>query len=267
MIKSNNLSEKNILDPVKVKNDRKNIIKALKTNWPRKFLQLALLILIVIFSINLFNIAKSANPEAYCPFGGIQALSSFFVNDSLACDMTTIQIALGLLLVIAVFSLGKLFCAYLCPLGYVNELLAKFRKFSNFKEVVVKDNSFLDKILRSVKYILLFVVFYISISSSELFCKQFDPYYALATGFKGEINMWMSFVALYILFIGCFFIKMFWCKYICPLGAITNIFKYFLSAIALVLIYYISFLLGFIWPWQLLLALICILGYTSEIFF
>lgn len=242
-------------------------MQASKTNWPRKFLQLAVLILIVIFSVNLFNITKSANPEAYCPFGGIQALSSFYVNDSLACDMTTVQIALGLLLMIAVFSLGKLFCAYLCPMGYVNELLAKFRNILNFKEIVVKDNSFPDKILRSAKYILLFVIFYISISSSELFCKQFDPYYALATGFKGEINMWMSFVALYILLFGCYFIKMFWCKYICPLGAVTNVFKYFLSAIALILIYYISFLLGLKWPWQILLALICILGYLNEIFY
>ncbi|MEN6619474.1 MAG: 4Fe-4S binding protein [Rikenellaceae bacterium] len=239
----------------------------LKTNWTRSLLQLSVLILIVVFSVKLLSFSKNSNPEAYCPFGGIQTLSSFFVNDSLACDMTTVQISLGILLVIAVFLLGKLFCAYLCPLGYVNELLAKLRKFSNFKEIVIKDDSFLDKVLRSIKYLLLFVVFYLSISSSELFCKQFDPYYAFATGFKGEVSLWMSLVAIYVLLIGCFFIKMFWCKYICPLGAISNIFKYLLSAIALVLIYYISFLLGLRWPWQLLLALICILGYLSEIFF
>ncbi len=228
---------------------------------------MAVLALIVIFSINVFDFTKSASVEAYCPFGGIQALASFFVNDSLACDMTTVQIAMGILLVFAVFSLGKLFCAYLCPLGYVNELLTKLRKFSNFKELVVREDSVLDKILRSVKYILLFVVFYISISSSELFCKQFDPYYAFATGFKGEISLWMSLTAIYLILIGSFFIKMFWCKYICPLGAINNIFKYLLSVIALFLIYYLSLLLGLKLPWYLLLASICIIGYLSEIFF
>jgi len=233
----------------------------------RIFIQFAILVLICFFALDLFDLSKNSNPEAYCPFGGIQALASFFVNDSLACDMTTVQIALGILLVFAVFSLGKLFCAYLCPLGYVNELLTKLRKFSNFKELVVMEDSVLDKILRSVKYILLFVVFYISISSSELFCKQFDPYYAFATGFKGEISLWMSLTAIYLLFIGCFFIKMFWCKYICPLGAINNIFKYLLSTIALFLIYYLSFLLGLKLPWFLLLASICIIGYLSEIFF
>ena len=233
----------------------------------RIFIQLAILFIICLFALDFFELSKNSNMEAYCPFGGIQALASFFVNDSLACDMTTVQIALGILLVFAVFSLGKLFCAYLCPLGYINELLTKLRKFLNFKELVVREDSVLDKILRSVKYILLFVVLYISISSSELFCKQFDPYYALATGFKGEISIWMSLTAIYLLLIGCFFIKMFWCKYICPLGAINNIFKYLLSAIALFLIYYLSFLLGLKLPWYLLLASICIIGYLSEIFF
>lgn len=48
----------------------------------------------------------------------------------------------------------------------------------------ITTGSIADKILRAVKYILLFWIFYMTISSSELFCKNFDPYYAIATGFK-----------------------------------------------------------------------------------
>ncbi|MGE0091778.1 MAG: 4Fe-4S binding protein [Bacteroidales bacterium] len=242
-------------------------MNSLKGNLTRKILQVAVLALIIIFSINVFGFIGNVNTEAYCPFGGIQALASYFLNDSLACDMTTIQIAMGILLVAAVFSLGKLFCAYLCPIGYINELLTKLRKLLGFKELVIRDDSISDKILRSFKYILLFVVFYISISSSELFCKQFDPYYAFSTGFQGEINLWMSLIAIYLILIGSFFIKMFWCKYICPLGAINNIFKYLLSVIALLLTYYLSFLFGLKLPWYLLLASFCIIGYLSEIFY
>ena len=39
-----------------------------------------------------------------------------------------------------------------------------------------------------------------TLSTSELFCKNFDPYYAAATGFHGEITLWMA-VALVILFL------------------------------------------------------------------
>lgn len=46
--------------------------------------------------------------------------------------------------------------------------------------------SIADKLLRVVKYVLLFTILYFTLSSSELFCKKLDPFYAVA-GFKGEI--------------------------------------------------------------------------------
>jgi hypothetical protein len=45
----------------------------------------------------------------------------------------------------------------------------------NFKELVIKNRSIADLLLRSIKHILLFISFYFVISSSELFCKIFDP--------------------------------------------------------------------------------------------
>jgi len=68
-------------------------------------------------------------------------------------------------------------------------------------------------------------VFYFTIESSELFCKNFDPYYAAATGLKGEITVWMALGAIALLMFGGLFVKMFWCIYICPLGAVSNIFR------------------------------------------
>ena len=95
--------------------------------------------------------------------------------------------------------------------------------------VEIRPGSIADRLLRAVKYALLFYVFYMSASSSELFCKNFDPYYAVATGFKGEITVWMTVISVALLFLGSFFVKMFWCKYICPLGALSNIFKFTLT--------------------------------------
>ena len=36
----------------------------------------------------------------------------------------------------------------------------------------------------------------------------------------------MSITSLVLLLLGGFVVKMFWCKYICPLGAASNIFKF-----------------------------------------
>lgn len=85
-------------------------------------------------------------------------------------------------------------------------------------QVEGSSGSIVDKLLRVVKYVLLFTILYFTLSSSELFCKKLDPFYAVATGFKGEIVLWMSLTSLTLLLLGGFVVKMFWCKYICPLG-------------------------------------------------
>ena len=59
--------------------------------------------------------------EAYCPFGGMQSLASYFSVHSLACSMTTVQIALGIALILAVVLFSKLFCSYICPIGTFTE--------------------------------------------------------------------------------------------------------------------------------------------------
>jgi len=213
----------------------------------------------------LFGRKGSFNPEAYCPYGGLQAFASFGVNHSLACDMSTAQITMGILLAISIILAGKLFCSYLCPVGFLDELLSKFRKYLNIREITIRDRTVTDIILRAIKYMLLFTVFYYSISSSELFCKQFDPYYALITGFKGEIKLWPALTAIYLLIIGSFFIRMFWCRYICPLGAISNIFRYFISTLIIIIIYLAASLAGYTLSWQYLFASLCITGYICEI--
>jgi len=235
--------------------------------WIRRVFQIVVIVFIIIFSCNLFNIGKNSNPEAYCPFGGIQAISTYSINNSLACDMTTVQILMGIALLLSVVFLGKIFCSYICPLGFLNELLIKLRDYCKIKAITIKERSVYDIILRSFKYLLLFLILYISISSSELFCKKFDPYYALATGFNGELNIWLSLTAIYLLIIGSVFINMFWCRYICPLGAINNIFKYFLTTLGILVFYSVLALIGLKLSWIILLAIICSAGYISEIIY
>lgn len=238
----------------------------IKLSLLRKSIQLAIIVAIALFAFKFAGKASTFNPESLCPFGGIQAISAYFITGSLACDMTTVQITLGILLLISAFLLGKLFCAYLCPLGFITEKLGRLRDKFQIKEIVVNDGSVIDSILRSIKYIILFIVLYISISSSELFCKQFDPYYASVTGFKGEINIWLALSAIYILLLGSFFVKMFWCKYICPLGAFMNISRFLLFGVSLILAYWLIQILGINLAWYFLAGAIILAGYILEIF-
>ena len=239
--------------------------KHFKKNWFRNLLQWGTLIAIIISLTSIFSKTPS-NPEAYCPLGGLEAFGSYLANNTLACSMTTVQILMGLTLGVGVVLFGKLFCGYLCPVGLVSEYMFKLRKKTKVKGIEIANGTVVDKILRSIKYILLFIIFYMTLSTSELFCKNFDPYYAVATGFQGEIVLWMAVAALAILFFGGFFIKMFWCKYICPLGALSNFFKFTISFISLIIVYIILIHLGINIPWVYILLVACLLGYILEVF-
>ncbi len=241
-------------------------MKKFQKNWFRHLLQWGTLIAIVIFLTKIFG-NEAADPEAYCPFGGLETLGTYLVAGSMACSMTTTQIMMGIMLAIGVILFSKLFCGYLCPLGWGGEYLAKLRSKVKIKEIIIKNGSILDKLLRSFKYILLFLTFYYTISGSELFCKNFDPYYAAATGFQGELTVWMAALAIAVFILGNFFVKMFWCKYICPLGGLSNIFKYAISFAVLVGVFALINISGLSVSWIYLLAAASLMGYLWEIIY
>ena len=234
-----------------------------KINYLRFILQWGILILLLYMLIRpLFDKAYLADFEAYCPFGGMQALGSFFKSNTLTCSMTTVQIVLGLALFVGVILLSKLFCSFICPVGTFTEWLGE-RARKMMMQITL--NGWVDRAMRLVKYALLFITFYFSVTSSELFCKKFDPYYAAFTGFSSDVVWYYAVPALILTIIGSFFIRQFWCKYLCPLSAITNMAVYALPMAVLALAWVLlnqAAGLNISWVW--LLGASCFVGFLLE---
>ena len=236
------------------------------SNWPKYVLQWGVLVALTLFLTGLIPGETAADPEAYCPMGGLQAFATYLAQNSLPCSMSSLQVMMGLALVAAVVLFSKLFCGYLCPLGTVQDIIKRLRVKFRIKSVKIANGSAIDKILRIIKYALLFLIFYMTVEESELFCKNLDPYYAVATGFQGEITLWMSIVSICVLVIGSLVVDMFWCRYLCPLGAISNSLKFWVWIGVLFGIYYIANVIGAGIPWAVLLGAFCIIGYLLEVF-
>ena len=92
---------------------------------------------------------------------------------------------MGIMLAAAVVLFSKLFCGYLCPLGTVQDLLAKARKGLGIKAVTVRNGSVADSVLRIFKYGLVFWIFYMTATASELFCKEPRPVLRRCDRFPG----------------------------------------------------------------------------------
>lgn len=235
-------------------------------NWPKFLLQWGVLGAIAASLTGIIPSETAVDPEAYCPMGGIQAIATYLANHSLPCSMTSMQIMMGLVLAGAVVLFSKLFCGYICPLGTVQDLLIRLRRHLKIKSIKIVNGSVADKILRIVKYALLFLVFYMTVGASELFCKNIDPYYAVVTGFQGELVLWMSITSVCVMLAGSFVVDMFWCRYICPLGAISNSLKFWVWIAALSALWFAVNAFGLELPWSILLGGFCLVGYLLEIF-
>jgi len=129
----------------------------------------------------------------------------------------------------------------ICPVGSISEWLGKLGDKWKVRRTI---SGLSDKILRSLKYILLFITFYISVTTSELFCKWFCPYFSVTSGFNPDVDIFMATVALVIVIFGSIFFRLFWCKYLCPINAISNIFRFFYIFVGITGVYFLIRFLG-----------------------
>ncbi len=209
-----------------------------------------------------FDRSFIADFEAYCPLGGMQALSSFLLTDTLACSMTENQIFMGIALLVGVVLFAKLFCSFLCPIGTLSEWLGKIgRKLHCY----YSPSGLLDRALRSLKYALLFLTFFFTLRSNELFCKEFDPYFAAFTGFGRDVVLWYALPALLITVVGSVFLRQFWCRYLCPLGAATNLLANAIPVAGVAGIYFLLGALGWKLSWVWLLGAVVVTAALLEI--
>jgi polyferredoxin len=201
--------------------------------------------------------------EACCPFGGLQAIATFFTNGALACSMDGMQVIMGSMLALSVILVSKLFCGYVCPVGTISEGLGRLGK--RFKLPKYEIGGISDMLLRSLKYILLFIVFYFTLGSNELFCKKFDPLFATVSLYGEDVTAWMATLAIVLLVAGALFFRQFWCRYLCPLGAISSAFKYFYVFVAFAAILIILNQADVNIDLVIILAILAFLAYMLEI--
>ena len=190
----------------------------------------------------LFGGGYVADFEAYCPFGGLSSIASKLNIDTMSCTMNEVQVLLGVGLLVGVVVIGKLFCSYLCPIGSITEWLGLLgQKWKIRREMPAT----IDRPLRLLKYALLFVTIYFTMTTSELFCKEYDPYFAVANLFQNtDIVLLYAVPATILAILGAIVFRLFWCKYLCPLGALSNIFLNVIPSAVLIAGFVAANLLG-----------------------
>ena len=170
-------------------------------------------------------IARPIGVDGYLPIAGIMNLKYFLVTH----HIPAIHPAAMFLLVIFLLSsllLKKSFCSWLCPVGTVSEYLWKLGHKLFHRNFTLP--RWLDIPLRSLKYLILAFFLYVVLTLSADALQSFllAPFGIIADvkmlnffrhiGIVG-IAVLASFVILSV------FIKNFWCRFLCPYGALMGI--------------------------------------------
>lgn len=163
--------------------------------------------------------------EGFLPISALISLKHWILTGTL----NTIHPAsvFILLAVIGVsLALRKAFCSWLCPIGTLSESLWMLGK-QIFKRNIALPR-WLDYPLRSLKYLLLFyfvnAIMQMDVASLTNFI--YSPYNKVA-----DIKMYLFFAnissfalwTIIILMLLSIFIKNFWCRFLCPYGALVGI--------------------------------------------
>jgi polyferredoxin len=126
--------------------------------------------------------------------------------------------------------LKKAFCSWLCPIGTLSESLWMLGKKLFGKNPNIP--WWLDYPLRSLKYLILFYFVY-SIWTMDVAALRhfiYSPYNKVA-----DIKMYLFFAnitsfalwTIVILMVLSVVVKNFWCRYLCPYGALLGVFSFF----------------------------------------
>ncbi len=131
---------------------------------------------------------------------------------------------------------GKAFCSWLCPIGFISEMIGDFgeKVYKKIFKRRIHLPKWIDYPLRSLKYLLLGFLFYsVFFLMTRIALQAFldSPYNIVADlkmyHFFADISQ-TALIILSVLFVLSIFIRNFWCRFLCPYGALLG-FVSFLS--------------------------------------
>jgi len=158
--------------------------------------------------------------HAICPLGGLENLWSWIAGKANIQKLFTGTMTLFFFSLFFALVFGRAFCGYICPFGALQEFLGKITR----KKFKVPEK--IDKYLRYLKYIVLVFVTVMAWITASIWISPYDPYTAFAHIWRTEElfnEMLIGFIILVIVVFASIFIDRFFCKYLCPSGAMYGL--------------------------------------------
>lgn len=171
-------------------------------------------------------VPRPPSVEAFLPISALVGLKRLVLTGSY--DMVHpagLTILLSALLIAFLFRKG--FCGWICPVGFVSNLA---ERGGRHLRLTFRLPVWLDLPLLSLKYLLL--AFFVYLILYRMTLAQIEAFHQTPYNLAADAKMLVFFLSpsglalgvMIFLVVISFFIRNFWCRYLCPYGAMLGLF-------------------------------------------
>jgi polyferredoxin len=193
-------------------------------------------VLVFILSLMAGRVEGSTSPEALCPFGGLETIVGFATGGTFVPHVHLSNVILAIAVLLVAFAARGAFCGWLCPLGFVQDLVAGASSTLQahvpglrraMRELGRRGAplAVLDRPLRLLKYVVLAWAVGGAAVYGVMVFRDVDPWSAFLE--LGRETASLGLLVLAIVLVASFFVERAWCRYACPLGAATGLVSRF----------------------------------------
>lgn len=188
----------------------------------RALTQLAFAALIISAAVRHQLEKGTASVDALCPFGAIETLFTWVTAGHFVNHIHQSNMVLGLSVLVATVLVGNAFCGWVCPFGAFQDALTWVKRKLHVHTVHIP--RVWDARLRWGRFVVLAVIVWMSATTARLWFSDYDPYLTVfSLRWLFEFNartMLLQLTILAVVVAGSLLVERFWCRYLCPLGAV-----------------------------------------------
>ncbi len=164
-----------------------------------------------------------AGVDFLCPFGGLETLYSLLAGDGFLRHTAASSVILLVGMLVMAVAYRRSFCGNLCPLGTLQGLFgAAGRRLLRRRLTVPRA---VDRVARYLKYAVLVFFALWTWQAAELVLRPYDPWVAWAHLTSADLltTYGIGFAVLVVSLAGSLVYERFFCKYLCPVGALLGL--------------------------------------------
>ena len=164
-----------------------------------------------------------AGVDFLCPFGGLETLYSLLTGDGFLRRTAASSVILLVGMLVMAVAYRRSFCGNLCPLGALQGLFgAAGRRLLRRRLIVPRA---IDRVARYLKYAVLVFFALWTWQAAELVLRPYDPWVAWAHLTSPELltSYGIGLAVLIVSLAGSLVYERFFCKYLCPAGALLGL--------------------------------------------